>query len=264
VVLSDAGLLVRATHTAEDALARAALRVPDAAIIEMSLADSNGTEVVRRLREWSSMPLIILSGVSDEDRIVEAFQAGADDYIIKPFRPRELVARVHGHLERAQVGDHEPVILCGGLRIDLVARVVCRDGQETRLTPIEYKLLCALVRNCGRLLTHDAPLRNVWGAAYAEDRQTLRAHIANLRRKLSTPRSSGPIRTYPGVGYLFDNPRDSTTAAQPPSTATATSLRAARPEEVPRAQSSSVTSVLGCEQQTSTRPSGGGSSGLGL
>jgi two-component system KDP operon response regulator KdpE len=227
VVLGDAGLLVRVTQTAEDALARAALRVPDAAIIELALGDSNGTEVVRQLRECSSIPVIILSRVSDEDRIVEAFQAGADDYIIKPFKPRELVARVHAHLKRAAVGDDDPVILCGGVQIDLAARVVHAHGQEIRLTPIEYKLLCALARNRGRLLTHDALLRNVWGAAYAEDRQTLRAHIANLRRKLSAPRSTGPIRTYPGVGYLFEDPGNATARRQPSTTATATSLRAA-------------------------------------
>jgi two-component system, OmpR family, KDP operon response regulator KdpE len=99
-------------------------------------------------------------------------------------------------------------------------------GQEIRLTPIEYKLLSALVRNRGRLLTHDALLRNVWGAAYSEDRQTLRAHIANLRRKLSGPRSGGPIRTYPGVGYLFEDPRSATAARQPSAALTATPLRA--------------------------------------
>jgi two-component system KDP operon response regulator KdpE len=225
VLLGDAGLLVRATQTAEDALARAALEVPDTAIIEVALCDSDGTEVVRRLREWSAMPLIVLSHVSDEDRMVEAFRAGADDYIVKPFRPRELVARVHAHLGRAPVGDDEPVILSRGVHIDFAARVVRRRGQEIRLTPIEYKLLCALARNRGRLLTHDALLGSIWGAAYAEDRQTLRAHIANLRRKLALPRSSGPIRTYSGVGYLFEKPGGAT-AGQPSAAPTATSLRA--------------------------------------
>ena len=172
------------------------------------------------------MPVIIPSDVSDEDRMVDAFRAGADDYIIKPFRPRELVARVHAHLKRAAVRDDEPVILCRGVQIDLAARVVRAHGQEIRLTPIEYKLLSALLLNRGRLLTHDALLRGVWGAAYAEDRQTLRAHIANLRRKLALPRSSGPIRTYPGVGYLFEDPRSTTAARQPSAAPTAKSLRA--------------------------------------
>jgi two-component system KDP operon response regulator KdpE len=215
-VLSDAGLFVQATQTAEAALSQAALRVPDAAIIEMALADSDGADLLRRLREWSSMPIVVLSEVSDEDRMVDAFQSGADDYIVKPFRPRELVARIHAHLERASVGDTEPVIACRGVEVDLAARVVRRDDQEIRLTPLEYRLLRALARNRDRLLTHDALLRNVWGAAYVGDRQILRSHISNLRRKLSPSGSSGPIQTYRGVGYFFGN-ADSASAARQPS-----------------------------------------------
>ena len=225
VVLGDAGLLVRATQTAEAALARAGLRVPEAAIVEMTLVDSDGVELVRRLREWSSMPLMILSHVSDEDRMVDAFRAGADDYIVKPFRPREIVARVRAHLERATAGHDRAVILCGGVQVDLAARAVRREGDEIRLTPVEYKLLSALVRNRGRLLTHDSLLRDVWGAAYVGDRQTLRAHIANLRRKLSSPTSRGLIRTYPRVGYMFENAGNAT-RRQPAATVTAASLRA--------------------------------------
>ncbi len=203
-VLRAGGLSVCVMQTGEEALTRAALYVPDLAIIEMELVDSSGTEVCRRLREWSSMPLIVVSHVSDEDRIVDAFAAGADDYITKPFRPRELVARLAAHLRRATPRD-EPVIVCGGVRVDLAAQVVRRDGREIRLTPTEHKLMSTLVRNRGRLLTHDALLRQAWGAAHAEDRQTFRAHMANLRRKLAAPSSSGPIRTYPGVGYLLED-----------------------------------------------------------
>jgi two-component system, OmpR family, KDP operon response regulator KdpE len=204
VVLRAAGLNVCAMQTAEEALTRAASHVPDVAIIEVELVDSSGTEVCRRLREWSSMPLIVVSRVSDEDRIVDAFTAGADDYITKPFRPRELVARLEAHLRRATTRD-EPVIVCEDVRVDLAARVVRREGREIRLTPTESRLLSALVRNRGRLLAHDALLREAWGAARAEDRQTLRTHMANLRRKLAAPSSSGPIRTYPGVGYLLED-----------------------------------------------------------
>jgi two-component system, OmpR family, KDP operon response regulator KdpE len=204
VVLRAAGLSVSATQTAEDAVRRAALHVPDLAIIEMDLVDSSGTEICRQLRQWSSMPLIIVSHISDEDRIVDAFSAGADDYITKPFRPRELVARLQAHLRRATTRDG-PVIVSGGVRVDLAARAVRRDGRAIRLTPTEYNLLSTLVRNRGRLLTHDTLLRQAWGAAHAEDRQTLRAHMANLRRKLAAPSSNGPIRTYPGVGYLLED-----------------------------------------------------------
>jgi two-component system, OmpR family, KDP operon response regulator KdpE len=216
VVLRAAGLSVCATQTAEEALTRAALYAPDLAIIEMELVDSDGTDVCRRLREWSSMPLIVVSHVSDEDRIVEAFAAGADDYVTKPFGPRELVARLGAHLRQAPTPG-EPVIVCGGVRVDLAAQVVRRDGREIRLTQTEYKLLSTLVRNRGRLLTHDALLRQAWGTAHAEDRQTLRTHMANLRRKLAAPSSSGPIRTYPGVGYLLqdDMPRPSTERPAP-------------------------------------------------
>jgi two-component system, OmpR family, KDP operon response regulator KdpE len=204
VVLRAAGMSVCATQTADEALTRAALYVPDLAIIEMELVDSSGTEVCRRLREWSSMPLIVVSHVSDEARIVDAFTAGADDYVTKPFRPGELVARLAAHLRRATTRD-EPVIVSGGVHVDLAAQVVRRDGREIRLTQIEYKLLSSLVRNRGRVLTHDALLRQAWGVAHAEDRQTLRTHMANLRRKLAAPSSSGPIRTYPGVGYLLED-----------------------------------------------------------
>jgi two-component system, OmpR family, KDP operon response regulator KdpE len=222
-VLRAAGVSVCATQTAEEALTRAALSVPDLAIIELELSDASGVEVCRRLREWSAMPLIVVSHVSDEDRIVDAFTAGADDYITKPFRPRELVARVEAHLRRATTRD-EPVIVCGGARVDLAAQVVRRDGREIRLTQTENKLLSALVRNRGRLLTHDALLRQAWGAARPEDRQTLRTHMANLRRKLAAPSSSGPIRTYAGVGYLLQDD-----ASRPSTERPAPGARSARP-----------------------------------
>jgi two-component system, OmpR family, KDP operon response regulator KdpE len=204
VVLRAAGVSVCAMQTAEEALTRAAVSAPDLAIIELELVDASGVEVCRRLREWSAMPLIVVSHVSDEDRIVDAFAAGADDYVTKPFRPRELVARLGAHLRRATTRD-EPVIVSGGVHVDLAAQVVRRDGREIRLTQTEYKLLSTLVRNRGRLLTHDVLLSQAWGAAHAEDRQTLRTHMTNLRRKLAASSSSGPIRTYPGVGYLLED-----------------------------------------------------------
>jgi two-component system KDP operon response regulator KdpE len=222
-VLRAAGLSVCAMQTAEEALTRAALHIPDLAIIEMELVDSTGAEVWRRLREWSSMPLIVVSHVSDEDRIVDAFAAGADDYVTKPFRPRELVARLQVHLRRATTRD-EPVIMSGAVRIDLAAQVVRRDDREIRLTHTEYKLLATLVRHRGRLLTHGALLRHAWGAAHPEDRQTLRTHMANLRRKLAAPSSSGPIRTYPGVGYLLEDDATRPSADRP-----ASGARSARP-----------------------------------
>jgi two-component system KDP operon response regulator KdpE len=214
VVLRTAGVSVCAMQTAEEALTRAAVSAPDLAIIALELVDASGVEVCRRLREWSAMPLIVVSHVSDEDRIVDAFAAGADDYVTKPFRPRELVARLGAHLRRATTRD-EPVIVCGRVQVDLAAHVVRRDGREIRLTQTEYKLLGALARNRGRLLTHDALLRHAWGSAHAEDRQTLRTHMANLRRKLAIPSSSGPIWTYPGVGYLLEDEATRSPAERP-------------------------------------------------
>ena len=162
-VLRGAGLTAFSVPTAEDALKRVTLRVPDAVIVETDLLDSDGLEVSRRLREWSSMPLIVVSRVSDEDRVIQAFRSGADDYITKPFRPGELVVRVQAHLRRAQVGESEPVLQWDGLSVDLAARVVRRNGAETRLTPTEFKLLSALARNRGRVVTHEELLREVWG-----------------------------------------------------------------------------------------------------
>lgn len=214
MVLRGADLRVVATHTADDALMHSALHAPDAALIEMDLGHSSGTDVCRQLRQWSSMPILIVTHVSDEDRMVDAFHAGADDYVIKPFRPRELVARLQAHLRRATERD-EPILVCGEVRVDMATRVVHRDGQEIRLTPTEHKLLCTMVRNRGRVLTHDTLLCDAWGPAYAEDRQTLRAHVANLRRKLASRSSTGAIRTYHGVGYLFENGEAFSTARTP-------------------------------------------------
>jgi two-component system, OmpR family, KDP operon response regulator KdpE len=204
VVLHAAGFEVDATSSGKDGLDRAALRMPDAAIIELSLPDGDGVGVCRRLRDWSAMPLIVLSAVGDEEQKVRALEAGADDYLTKPFGPRELIARLHAIMRRASHGDDQPTFYLGSLEINLASHVVLREGEEVRLTPIEFKLLCVLVRHPGRLLTHTTLLREVWGAAYEEDRQTLRAHIANLRRKLDPTGGQPPlIRTDHGIGYRF-------------------------------------------------------------
>jgi two-component system KDP operon response regulator KdpE len=204
VVLREANFEVDAAETAEQALDRAAVRPPDAAIIDLLLPDGDGIEVCRSLREWSRMPIIVLSAVGDEDEKVRALEAGADDYVVKPFGPRELVARVEAALRRAEPEAVEPRVSADGLVVDLAARVVSRDGEEVHLTPIEFNLLRVLVRNRGRLMTHRSLLTEVWGPGYAEDTRVLRTHIANLRRKIE-PRESGQslIRTDPGVGYRF-------------------------------------------------------------
>jgi two-component system KDP operon response regulator KdpE len=203
--LRDAGLDFRVAYTADETLMRAALHRPDAVIIG-TVPDATSTEICRQLRQWSSLPIMLLSDVSDEAWVVAAFEAGADDYVTNPFRPSEFVARVRSHLRRAAAHEDVPLLLDDGTGIDFAARLLRRDGREIRLTPIEFKLLSVLVRNRGALLIYDALLRDVWGVAYAGDRQTLRAHVANLRRKLMSLGSTATIHTYAGAGYLFDGP----------------------------------------------------------
>jgi two-component system, OmpR family, KDP operon response regulator KdpE len=202
-VLRDAGFEVTATATAQEALDAAALKPPEAAIIDVMLPDGDGVEVCRTLRSWSDMPIIVLSAVGEEDQKVRALEAGADDYVTKPFGARELVARLQAALRRAQGAAAVPVIEAGDLEIDLAARLVRRGGEEIHLTPIEYDLLRTLARNRGRLLTHTALLTEVWGPMYGDDTQTLRQHIANLRRKIEAPGGERLIRTESGVGYRF-------------------------------------------------------------
>ena len=199
VVLREAGYEAIPAATAEEALDRAAVRPPDAAIVDLVLPDGDGIDVTSRLREWSEMPIIVLSAVGDEEEKVRALEAGADDYVTKPFGPRELVARLEAALRRAGRPADEPAIRADGLEVDLAARIVRVHGEEVHLTPIEFDLLRALARHRGRLLTHRALLAEVWGAEYADDTAVLRTHIANLRRKIG----GRHIRTDPGVGYRF-------------------------------------------------------------
>ena len=204
VVLRDAGFRVDAAASAEEALDAAALRPPAAAIVELALPDADGVELCRRMREWSAIPLIVLSAIDVEHHKVRALNAGADDYVTKPFAPRELVARVRALLRRTE-GDtrDQRIEVDGGLAVDFARRAVSRDGQEVHLTPIEFGLLGVLLRDRGRVLTHASLLRQVWGPGHIHDAQLLRTHIANLRRKLASPH----IRTLHGVGYRFEEPQ---------------------------------------------------------
>jgi two-component system KDP operon response regulator KdpE len=204
VVLRDAGFEVVATATAREALDAASVRPPDAAIIDLVLPDGSGVEVCRELRSWSEMPIIVLSAVGEESEKVRALEAGADDYVTKPFGPRELVARLHAVLRRASGNEQESVISLGTVEVDVPGRVVRRDGEEVHLTPTEFELLLTLGRNRGRMMTHRSLLSEVWGPAWSEDTATLRTHIANLRRKIDSGDGPGLIRTDPGVGYRID------------------------------------------------------------
>ncbi len=203
VILRDAGFEALPANDGEEALDVAAVQRPDAAIIDLVLPDIDGVEVCRRLREWSSMPIIVLSAVGEEDAKVRALAAGADDYVTKPFGPRELIARLQAVLRRAAGESEDAVISADGLELDLAARIVRRDGDEVHLTPREFDVLRVLARNRGRLITHRELLNTVWGPGYGDDTQVLRAHVANLRRKIEPPGGPRYIKTDPGVGYRF-------------------------------------------------------------
>ncbi len=200
VILRDAGFEAVPADSGEEALDLAAVKPPAAAIVDLMLPDIDGVEVTKRLREWSEMPIIVLSAVGEEEAKVKALAAGADDYVTKPFGPSELIARLQAALRRVPGGEEEPTLEVGGLIVSLAAHTVVRDGEEIHLTPTEFKLLAALLRNRGRLMTHRALLTEVWGPAWSNDTATLRTHVANLRRKVEAG-DRELIRTDPGVGY---------------------------------------------------------------
>jgi two-component system KDP operon response regulator KdpE len=208
VVLREAGFEAVPAETGSQALDLAAVRPPEAAIVDLVLPDIDGIALTRKLREWSEMPILVLSAVGEEEQKVRALEAGADDYITKPFGTRELVARLNAALRRAARGEEEPRIEVEGLEIDLAARLVRRDGEPIHLTPIEFDLLRVLARNRGRLMTHRKLLAEVWGPEYVDDIQPLRTHIARLRAKIEPGGEEGAggpryIVTDPGVGYRF-------------------------------------------------------------
>ena len=206
VILRDEGYVVTTVETMEHALDQLAIGQFDATIVDLRLPDGDGIELCRRVRVWSEMPILILSAVDDEEAKVAAFEAGADDYLTKPFGPRELLARLDAALRRAVASRPAGTIRVGGLEIDLAAHLVRRDDREVHLTPTEFELLRVLVDNRGRLMTHRALLTEVWGPGYAHDTPVLRTHIARLRHKIDP--GSGPpstfIRTELGVGFRFD------------------------------------------------------------
>jgi two-component system, OmpR family, KDP operon response regulator KdpE len=203
VILRDAGYEALPAGTVQEALDIAAVNRPDAAIVDLMLPDGDGVELCRQLREWSEIPVIVLSAVDDEDAKVRALAAGADDYVTKPFSPRELIARLQANLRRSAGETDDAVVTAPGLELDIAKHTVTVNGEEVHLTPTEFDLLRELARNRGRLLTHRELLTAVWGNGYADDTQVLRAHMANLRRKIETGDGHGLIKTESGIGYRF-------------------------------------------------------------
>ena len=203
VVLRSAGFQVAQAATKREALDAIAVRPPDVIILDLVLPDGNGVEVCEEVRRWSTLPIIVLSAVGDEREKVRALDAGADDYVTKPFGTDELTARIRAVLRRRDAGDGaDPVVRVGPVTIDLAARRVTRDSEEVHLTPIEFDLLRVLAVHRGKLVTHRRLLREVWGPGYGEETHYLRVHVAHIRRKLERdPARPEILLTDAGVGY---------------------------------------------------------------
>ena len=176
-------------------------------VLDLVLPDGRGVEVCEEVRRWSQLPILVLSAVGDEREKVRALDAGADDYVTKPFGTDELLARLRAVLRRSVQSGGSPQVEVGELMIDLQDRRVTRDGQEVRLTPIEFELVRVLAQHRGRLVTHRQLLREVWGPGYSEETHYLRVHVAHIRAKLE-PDPSRPkyVITEPGVGYRLREP----------------------------------------------------------
>jgi two-component system KDP operon response regulator KdpE len=199
--LSSQFTIFEATN-GEEALAAIATDRPDIIVLDLGLPDMDGVEVTRRLREWTQIPIIVVSVREQEQDKIAALDAGADDYLTKPFGVGELMARLRAALRRSSQTEAEPIFTSGDLVVDLNQREVTVKGQSISLTPTEYDLLRTLVKHAGKVLTHDQLLRAVWGTAYESETHMLQVNISNLRRKIETnPARPGYLLTEPGVGY---------------------------------------------------------------
>jgi two-component system KDP operon response regulator KdpE len=202
VTLEANGYRVFDAATGQDGVAQAAQRRPDVVLLDLGLPDLEGTEVLKRLREWSRVPVIILSVRDREDDKVATLDAGADDYVAKPFNSAELLARLRAALRHGQPQGADAIFRSGDLEMDLSKRVVLKNKVEVKLTPIEYSLLRLLVTHAGKVLTHRQLLTEVWGAKAVEQTHYLRVHIAHLREKIEdNPSKPELIITEPAIGY---------------------------------------------------------------
>jgi len=207
-VLPSQGIELFEAETGERGIVEVGLHRPDVVILDLGLPDINGVEVVKRLREWTEVPVIILSARSEEADKIAALDAGADDYLTKPFGVGELLARLRVSMRRASRGaDGGQTFTAGPITVDLAARRVERAGEAVHLTPIEYRLLAMLIRHAGKVLTHRQLLKEVWGPSHVEDAHYLRIYMAQLRRKLEDdPTQPRYLMTEPGIGYRLEQP----------------------------------------------------------
>jgi two-component system KDP operon response regulator KdpE len=203
VALEAAGYTVQECASGQEGLQSVAFRRPDVVLLDLGLPDLDGHEVLRRLREWSEVPVVVLTVRDSEGEKVKVLDGGADDYVTKPFSTPELLARLRSAQRRTRTTVELPVFTAGNLVVDLVARTVLLAGEEVHLTATEYSLLRLFIRHAGRVLTHQHILREVWGPKAEEQRQYLRVHIGNLRKKISPNGPDTVIRTEPGIGYRF-------------------------------------------------------------
>ncbi|HVW20777.1 MAG TPA: response regulator [Opitutaceae bacterium] len=202
--LEGAGYQVRESETGQLGLSEIALQRPDAVILDLGLPDMSGVAVLKRVREWSQVPVLILSVLGQDENKIAALDAGADDYLTKPFSGGELLARVRVMLRRAQAGDGISVVRFGTAEVDLTRRVVRKNDQEVALTAKEYALLRLLVTHRGKVITHRQLLREVWGPKAEEQTHYLRVYMDRLRQKLEDrPRQPKFFLTALGVGYRF-------------------------------------------------------------
>ena len=208
--LEGMGFRVVEALTAAEAIVMASIHNPDCVLLDLGLPDGDGIDVTRRLREWSAMPIVVISARDQEADKIAALDAGADDYLTKPFGTGELMARLRvaqRHIARFSDGAAEPVFEALGLRVDLAAREVSRDGDALHLTPLEYKLLATLVRHSGKVLTHRQLLKEVWGPSAVAETQYLRVYMAQLRHKIEKdPTRPELLLTETGVGYRLRVP----------------------------------------------------------
>lgn len=200
-LLSEQYTVLEASN-GEEAIHAVASEHPEIIILDLGLPDIDGVEVTRRLREWTSIPIIIISVREQENEKIAALDAGADDYLTKPFGAGELMARLRVALRRSNQEPNEPIFRTGSLMLDLTHRIVTLDDQAVTLTPNEYDLLRTLAKHAGKVLTHHQLLRAVWGTGYESETHILQVNISNLRRKIETdPARPAYIVTEPGVGY---------------------------------------------------------------
>jgi two-component system KDP operon response regulator KdpE len=204
ITLQSNDYIVSQAATAKEGMIMAANHPPDMIILDLGLPDEDGHSVLQKLREWYTGPILILSVISNEDDIIKALDNGANDYLVKPFRTGELLARIRSAIRGTINENNTPVINCGSLQVDLAARTVKKNNEAIKLTATEYTLLAILVKNEGKVLTHQYLLREIWGPGYINQSQYLRVFIAQLRKKIETDANRPEyILTESGVGYRF-------------------------------------------------------------